>query len=132
VTTEATRTGHAQATKVSASWTFTGSPKDGVSQYPVSAVRFTPALDDNGTAPRGTFRLPVSVQDQPGTTSRQHLRSLQVSYDEGITWQTVPVTGGYATLHHPADAKTVSLHATAADNAGNSVDQTIIDAYLLR
>ncbi|HTI22225.1 MAG TPA: S8 family peptidase [Kutzneria sp.] len=132
VTTEATRTGHAQATKVSASWTFTGSPKDGVSQYPVSAVRFTPALDDNGTAPRGTFRLPVSVQDQPGTTSRQHLRSLQVSYDEGLTWQTVPVTGGYATLHHPTDAKTVSLHATAADNAGNAVDQTIIDAYLLR
>jgi hypothetical protein len=132
VSTEATRTGHTQATKVSASWTFQGAPKAGVSQYPVSAVRFTPTLDENGAAPKGIFRLPVSVEDQPGTNSRQRLQTLQVSYDQGTTWKAVPVAGGYATLYHPADAKSVSLKATAADRAGNSVEQTIIDAYLLR
>jgi subtilisin family serine protease len=132
VTTEATRTGHAQATKVSASWTFQGAPKDGVSQYPVSAVRFTPTLDDNGAAPRGFFLLPVSVEDQPGTNSKQRLQSLQVSYDQGATWKAVPVAGGYAALYHPDNARSVSLKATAADRAGNSVEQTIIGAYLLR
>lgn len=132
MTTEATRTGHAQATKVSATWTFQGAPKAGVSQYPVSAVRFTPTLDANGAAPRGPFLLPVSIQDQPGTSSKQRLQSLQVSYDQGATWKPAPVAGGYAVLNHPDNAKSVSLKATAADRAGNSVEQTIIDAYLLR
>lgn len=132
VTTEATRTGHAQATKVSATWTFQGAPKAGVSQYPVSAVRFTPTLDANGAAPRGPFLLPVSIQDQPGTSSKQRLQSLQVSYDQGATWKPALAAGGYAVLNHPDNAKSVSLKATAADRAGNSVEQTIIDAYLLR
>ncbi|GAA3431997.1 S8 family peptidase [Kutzneria kofuensis] len=132
ITTEATRTGHAQASKITASWTFQGDRNTGVSQYPVSAIRFTPNLDDNGAARKGFFLLPVSVEDQPGTTSKQRLQSLQVSYDQGSSWQTVPVIGGYAALHHPDNAKSVSLRATAADRAGNSVEQTIIDAYLLR
>ncbi|MEV4312151.1 S8 family peptidase [Actinocrispum sp. NPDC049592] len=132
ITTEATRTGHTQATKVSGTWTFTGDRSTGVRQHPVSAVRFTPALDDNGSVRKGLFALPVSVENQPGTTSKQRLRSVQVSYDQGATWLTAPVIGGYALLCHPANAKSVSLRATAADRAGNSVDQTIIDAYSLR
>ncbi|MGO1051979.1 S8 family peptidase [Crossiella sp. CA198] len=132
VTTEATRTGHTQATKVMGSWTFQGDRTPGVTQHPVSAVRFTPALDDAGSAPRGLFALPVSVENQAGTSSRQRLQVVQVSYDQGATWKTAPVLGGRALLYHPDNAKSVSLRATAADQAGNSVDQTIIDAYLLR
>ena len=119
-------------TQVAGTWTFTGDRSTGVQQHPVSAVRFTPALDDNGSVRKGLFALPVSVENQPGTTSRQRLRSVQVSYDQGATWQTAPVIGGYALLCQPANAKSVSLRATAADRAGNSVDQTIIDAYSLR
>lgn len=121
-----------QATRVSGTWTFHGDRADGVRQYPVSAVRFTPPLDDNGAVGRGFFLLPVSVQDQAGTTSKQRLRGVAVSYDQGTTWQTAPLVGGYALLYHPADATSESLGATAGDHAGNSVDQTVIDAYLLR
>ena len=131
-TTEATRTGHTQATKVSGTWTFQGDRDKGVSQYPVAAVRFTPTLDDNGAVGTGFFLLPVSVENQAGTTSQQRLRSVQVSYDQGTTWRTAPIISGYALLYHPVGAKSVSLRATAADRAGNSVDQTIIDAYLLK
>ncbi|MCE7002382.1 S8 family serine peptidase [Kibdelosporangium philippinense] len=132
IVTEATRTGHDQATKVAGTWTFQGDSSTGVAQHPASAIRFTPKLDENAAAPRGLFLLPVTVENQPGTTSKQRLQTVQVSYDKGTTWQNAPLIGGYAMLHHPADAKSVSLRATAADRAGNSVDQTIIDAYLLR
>ncbi|MBP2471955.1 subtilisin family serine protease [Crossiella equi] len=132
ITTEASRTGHTRSTKVSGTWTFQADRTEGVSQHPAAAVRFTPALDDAGTAPKGLFRLPVSVDNQAGTNSVQRLRGVQVSYDQGATWRNAPVLAGHALLDHPANAKSVSLRASAADRAGNSVEQTIIDAYLLR
>lgn len=62
--------------------------------------------------------------------------SVRVSYDDGGTWQTVPVRrvdGQWlAVLRHPAGAGFVSLRATATDSAGNTVDQTIIRGYRLR
>ena len=58
---------------------------------------------------------------------------LQVSYDDGRTWRTPLLTRigdhGIAFLRPPAGEGFVSLKASAADAAGNTVEQTIVRAY---
>src|SRR5262249_28480436 len=63
--------------------------------------------------------------------------SVQVSYDDGPTWQAVSVraTGGgtfQAMYRHPAQGQYVSLRVSASDSAGNGEQQTLIRAYRLR
>jgi hypothetical protein len=55
--------------------------------------------------------------------------TVQVSVDDGATWQPVPVVGGRVRVEHPAGHGFVSLKAAAADAAGNRVEQTVIRAY---
>jgi hypothetical protein len=78
--------------------------------------------------------VPVIVQAQAGSAATRN-RSLrvEVSYDDGRTWQPVELRRGpggtRAILAHPRGAGFVSLRAKAADSAGNTVEQTIIRAY---
>ncbi|MGW1062024.1 S8 family peptidase [Micromonospora rubida] len=128
------------STKVTSAWTFRS--RHEATPLPVAlpllTVRYAPALDAGRTAPAGKpFLLPIRVEHQPGSTSGTVTElAVQVSYDDGKTWRTAPVTrvrGTWAAaLTHPADAKHVSLRATAANNQGSQVEQTIIRAYLLR
>lgn len=119
-------------------WTFRSGGSPGrTTRLPTSVVRFTPALDDHQTAPAGaTVRFPVQVHRQPGTAGGP-VRSLavDVSYDDGKTWRRAEVTrigdGGLVALHHPQSIGYVSLRAAATDNAGNTVEQTVIRAYRL-
>ena len=113
------------STKVSAAWTFR--PTDNP-VMPLLGVQFAPAVDLRDIAPGGgDFSFPVTVtrQDGPATISRL---SVDVSYDDGTTWQAASVTGSTVTVHHPADGF-ASLRATAADQDGNSVELTVIRAY---
>ncbi|MEU0534445.1 S8 family serine peptidase [Amycolatopsis tolypomycina] len=136
---EAVRSGSAElSTKVTADWTFRSGTVPGaeVRPIPLMAVRFTPWLDDHNRAPGGVpFVVPVRVEH---TDQQARITSLtvRVSYDDGGTWQAVPVWRGdgqwLAGLRHPAGAAFVSLRATAIDSAGNTVDQTIIRGYRLR
>ena len=123
LTASATRPGATLSTAVSATWTFRSA--HGTARLPLSSVRFTPELTD-GTAPAGPFRVPVTVE-------RGHAGSLtvEVSYDEGASWQRVRVAGGVARLDHPATADAVSLRAGVTNRDGSTVTQTIIRAYLL-
>ncbi|MGD1217537.1 S8 family serine peptidase [Streptomyces krungchingensis] len=61
---------------------------------------------------------------------------LEVSYDDGRTWRTVPLSGGTAswkgTLNVPRGTAYVSLRASAADDRGGSVSQEIIRATGVR
>jgi hypothetical protein len=127
------------STEVSATWTFRSAhvPDATFTPLPVMAIRFGPALDEHNAARAGrAFALPVWVQRQAGPPAAG-LRDLDldVSYDEGATWQPVPLTRAgdrwLAKLLHPATAGSVSLRAEASDRAGNSVQQTIIRAYRL-
>jgi hypothetical protein len=59
--------------------------------------------------------------------------TLQLSYDDGATWQRPtlergPDGGWQAEVRYPR-ADFVSLKATAWDDAGNRVEQEIIRAY---
>ncbi|NRN65496.1 Secreted peptidase [Kibdelosporangium sp. 4NS15] len=129
---EATRTGHTTSTHVSASWTFQSDHSTGVSALPVSAIRYTPKLDASDRAKAGiVFAVPVHVQPQAGTGSTPHLTSTEVSYDRGTTWEKAALFDDFLLLYHPAGAPSVSLRASAADDQGNTVQQTILDAYLL-
>ncbi|OLF18016.1 hypothetical protein BU204_08560 [Actinophytocola xanthii] len=123
-------------TSVSAEWTFTSVHVDGEEPEAVdlNAVRFLPELDDNNSAPAGRqFLVPLRMQDQTGATTKPRSITVEASYDRGTSWQPVRITGNLtAVLHHPADAQTVSLRAEATDREGNTVHQTLIDAYKLR
>ncbi|MDT7726124.1 MAG: hypothetical protein QOI21_2700 [Actinomycetota bacterium] len=128
VTTEATRAGAATSTKVSAAWTFRSGHTDQPDRLPLSAVRFDPALGDAHAG--RPFTVPVSVQSQ--TPAQLTGLTVQVSYDGGETWQpTLVLARSLVVLVHPKNATSVSLKAKATDRAGNTVEQTIIDAYRL-
>ena len=133
----ATRSNAEFTTQVSAAWTFT-STKVVDTPLPVLAVRFAPALDDHNRAAAGKpATYPVYVQQGAGA-SYGTLTTLTVdaSYDDGKTWTPARVTGTgltrAVTVGHPAGAKFVSLRATAADDHGTAVTQTLIRAYGLK
>lgn len=128
------------STEVDAAWTFRSGhvPGEDYRQLPVSAIRFTPPLDRDNTAPAGrSLVIPVQVQRQPGAPgARLTGLTVDVSYDGGRTWQPARVRhGGHgwtATVRHPSGAGYASLRATARDAAGTTVTQRIIQAYRLR
>ncbi|MBB4904963.1 S8 family serine peptidase [Actinophytocola algeriensis] len=125
------------STAVTAEWTFRSAYVDEDTPTPVtaSALRFQPRLDDNNTAKAGApFVVPLSLQrNGSGAEERPKSLTVEVSYDEGATWQKAEtLLNVAAVLHHPADATSVSLRATATDRAGNTLKETIIRAYKLR
>jgi subtilisin family serine protease len=135
LTMEANPVGRFAPTKwVSAEWTFASSRVDSMTALDLNVVRFQPKLTADGSAPAGEqFRIPVRVQDETGATVRPSKLTVEASYDEGKTWQRVPLTSNQvAKLNHPAGATSVSLRACATDRDGNTVKQTIISAYTLR
>ncbi|MBP2330857.1 subtilisin family serine protease [Kibdelosporangium banguiense] len=122
-------------TAVRASWTFRSGPAgpDPV-RVPLSTVRYTPALDATNSAPAGeSFIIPVSVQAQgSGTGTVPKTLTVEASFDGGQTWSAATVVANvFAIVQHPNDATSVSLRAKASDRAGNTVEQTIINAYKL-
>ena len=63
--------------------------------------------------------------------------TLAVSYDDGVTWKRVALTGKpgswKASLTYPKQAnRYVSLRATVWDTKGNKATQEVIRAYGLR
>ncbi|MFC7592001.1 hypothetical protein ACFQYP_56020 [Nonomuraea antimicrobica] len=103
---------------------------------PLTAVRYAPeGLDEyNRAKPGSSTRLPITIERNPGapTAAVKSIR-LQMSVDDGATWQDVPVreagSGWTARVANPRTAGFVSLRATSTDTAGNTVDQTIHRAY---
>ncbi len=56
--------------------------------------------------------------------------TVEVSYDDGRTWQEVPVRAGRTlVLRHPVGDGYVSLRSLGADADGNTLEQTLIRAY---
>jgi hypothetical protein len=122
----------ALSTKTHAEWTFRADA--GTAQraaLPLLDIRYDLPLDDHNTA-HGSVAGKVSVAHQPGARS-PWVRSLgvEVSYDEGKTWQRAKVSGNR--LEIPAgQGAYASLRATATDIEGNSVTETIIRAYAVK
>ena len=124
------------STAIDTVWTFDSGSSGGDAPValPLSAIRFAPPVDDQNSAPAGqAFAVPVVVASQPGSAAGPlaHL-SVDVSYDDGTTWQHAGMRGDTALLRHPAAAGYVSLRATATDSSGDTVTQTVVHAYRLR
>ena len=137
LTTELTRAAPFDtSTAISAEWTFSSAHVDGEdpAAVPLNTVRFLPTLDEQNSAPPGKpFLVPLLVQDETGGYAGPRRLTVEASYDEGKTWQRVPVLLNLvAALRHPADAESVSLRASATDRDGNTVQETLIRAYKLR
>ncbi|MBQ0891238.1 S8 family serine peptidase [Streptomyces sp. RM72] len=117
------------STEVSATWSFESARVDGEQALPLSVVRFTPLLSERSTSKaRASVVVPVTVQ---GAAAGRNQGSLRVycSTDSGRHWQRVTVRGGGVRVKNPAAGKTVSFKAEASDHRGNTVVQTILDAY---
>jgi subtilisin family serine protease len=122
---------------ITADWTFKSDsqPPYEYAPMPLLAVRFAPALDNYNRAPRAIPTLvPITVDHNSGGEAQRP--AVQVSHDDGTTWKPLPVltAGGrwFTVVVHPTGAKSVSLKASARDNEGNSVNQTILRAFHLK
>jgi subtilisin family serine protease len=125
------------STRISCVWTFTSEhPPEalkgkGGTGLPLLAVRFAPpGLDARNAVAGDAVRIPVVVQE-PFNAPEFTVAALSVaaSFDDGRTWQPMPVADSSVTVTQPRGARYVSLRAQATDSAGNSVTQTIIRAY---
>ncbi|WP_329117424.1 S8 family serine peptidase [Streptomyces sp. NBC_01465] len=99
--------------------------------YDLAGVRL-----DSSVKGRSDHRVTVSFRNPDGTRAALTKGSVQVSYDEGLTWRTVSakvskgaVTG---TLRAPAGATGVSLRIHGENAAGSTIDQTVIHAVHVR
>ncbi|OLF18900.1 hypothetical protein BU204_03295 [Actinophytocola xanthii] len=134
LSTSATRSGTELSTHVAATWTFRSAhvPATSTRRLPLSAIGFRPALSTTGTAPVGPFAVPVVVTGPTGQPVRPRRLTVEVSYDDGDTWQVVPVDRDQvASLTHPAGPGSVSLRASAVNHDGTTVTHTLVRAYLL-
>ncbi|TDD46762.1 peptidase S8 [Kribbella antibiotica] len=121
------------SSSITADWTFHSDTVTGtdVVPLPLVAVRFAPPAGASAKIPT---LVPITLDSNTGARTR--LTSLAVSHDGGTTWQSTKfyTAAGktFALVKHPAGAKAVSLKATATDASGNKVDQTTINAFLLK
>ncbi|MEU4472348.1 S8 family serine peptidase [Micromonospora sp. NPDC023888] len=126
------------ATRTDTAWEFTSARPTGDTATPLSLLQvdYQVPADLLGTV-RGdrphqlglTLRQPSGVPAPTGASVR-----VQVSFDGGVTWRdaTTKGSGTRYTATVPAGRGTVSLRVHAADRAGNTVDQTVLQAYGLR
>jgi len=104
---------------------------------PLIQLDYAVDTDVDGRA-RRSFDLTVAASTLPSATGAGAIRTagLEVSYDDGATWERVTLrhrAGRWsAHLNAPRNAKFVTLHTTARDTGGNDVDQRITRAFGLR
>jgi hypothetical protein len=120
------------STRVETVRTFrSGHVDSGTLTVPLWSVRFSPNLNERNMAPANrVFPVPVAVAAQPGSDAGTVVnRTVEVSFDDGVTWRRVRLKGSVALVPHPAGSGFVSLRAGVTDSEGNTVKQTVIRAY---
>ncbi|GAA0596194.1 S8 family serine peptidase [Kribbella sandramycini] len=119
------------ASKVDLTVTFTSAATTVPTDLPISTVRFQPVVDlHNKVARTAVTELPVVVD---GTTAVKSLK-VQVSGD-GTKWTEAKVqrtAKGYRASFATPAGPSVSLRAQLVDKAGNTTEQAVIAAYLLK
>ncbi|WP_433016549.1 S8 family serine peptidase [Kribbella sp. CA-294648] len=123
--------------KIDLAFTFTSAQAGSEQVLPVRTVGYRPAVDSRNTAKRLPVTvLPVTLTGQSGATLPAVKKlELKVSGDDGKTWKpasVVRVGAGYKAIFATPKGGAISLKAHLVDAAGNTTDQTVIGAYLLR
>ncbi|MFC8196141.1 S8 family serine peptidase [Streptomyces sp. NPDC057298] len=127
------------STKVTGVWTFTSArpTSDDVVRLPLSTVRFAPKLTLRGTAPAGgTLKVPLKLGGAAAAAGQVATLTVKVSFDGGRTWKPLTVTtdakgARSVSVKHPATAKAVTFRVDLKDKGGNTVRETITNAYRL-
>ncbi|WP_405764236.1 S8 family serine peptidase [Actinacidiphila glaucinigra] len=118
-------------------WNFTSAATGSESAVSLPLIQLDYGVDTDkaGRADRHAG-LTVTASHLPGTTAAIGKPSLEVSYDDGKTWQRAGLDrcgDGWRTgLRAPKSAGFATLRVTARDDAGNTVSQTITRAFGLR
>ncbi|HEX6357921.1 S8 family peptidase [Actinophytocola sp.] len=120
------------STVVTAEWNFRSSAAGEGKALPMLTTRFDPAVDVRNRAPGNRrFSFPAFVERQDGPARITSL-SVDVSYDDGATWQPADVRRDHdhwkVTVRHPQSGY-ASLRARTSDVDGNTLEQTIVRAY---
>ncbi|UOE53655.1 S8 family serine peptidase [Bacillus sp. CMF12] len=122
-------------------WTFWTEELQDAWQYnlPFLTLDYQVDTDVNGNA---KVNVPTSLSLSVGKVKdaigygKVEGATLEVSFDEGISWKKVKLTQSgdnfEATIENPINAKSVSLKASAWDDEGNKITQEIIKAYGLK
>ncbi|MEH6994154.1 hypothetical protein V7075_15785 [Neobacillus drentensis] len=117
-------------------WTFWSQYENKIENLPLLSLNYKVDTDMNGNARAGQkteLALSAFHVDNAKGVGNIEGASLQVSFDEGKTWESATLTpkgeGWVANISHPKKADSVSLKASAWDDAGNRIDQEIIKAY---
>jgi subtilisin family serine protease len=125
-------------TQLSGSWTFhSQAPTTGVVPLPLMVVRATGLVDIHDVAPSGELYPLGLVVERPlgAPASPVSELELDVSYDDGQSWQTAPTLRvgdrALALLQHPSADGFVSLRMKVRDEAGNTALHTTIRAYAI-
>ena len=121
-------------------WTFTSGTTDlsVVDTLPLIQLDYGVATDLTGKAARSTtLTLTASELAEMSRTAKITGGTLEVSYDDGGSWKALKLskagTGSWtAQLKAPKSAAVASLRATAKDAAGNTVTQTVLEAFGLK
>jgi len=131
-------------------WTFASRKPPGTASFslvPFLEILYRTALNDHDQAQAGARQtitlLPVDGQAGEPDGIPQHLArlrrvTLRISYNDGATWQLVPVrrhgAAWTAIVTNPTrpGARFASLRVTAQDAGSRTANQTLIHAYAIR
>ena len=125
------------STRIDLTSTFSSAATATETSLPLRTVRYQPAVDQRNTVLRtAVTELPVKLDEMAGAVLPAVSKlEVQVSGDEGKTWKPAAVVRsgtGYKAIFVTPKGGSVSLKAHVADAAGNTTDQTVINAYPLR
>ena len=124
------------STSVTTTWRFRSGRTTGKRALRLMAVRFAvPSLNHHGqAAPGSKLAIGVFVASNPGVARLPVAKvRVQASANDGRTWHSAAVHRAHghwiADVTSPAGQGFVSLRAEATDTGGNSVVETISQAY---
>lgn len=124
--------GNTLSTHVQTSWSFDSQGAAGRKPLPLMAVHYGLKLSDTDTAV-GRVPVTLTVSHQPGAVAPPVTAlSLWTSTDSGTHWTQIRVHhshAGWTAILPDAGTGYVSLRASAADAAGNTVTETIDRVY---
>ncbi|MFI6763477.1 S8 family serine peptidase, partial [Micromonospora sp. NPDC050417] len=119
-------------------WNFTSAAtgEESTETLPLIQLDYDVATDTDGKAGRHT-ELSVAASHLPGVTATIREVTLELSYDDGATWQRAKLTQndfGWSTKLKATNtaAQFVTLRTNAKDSSGNTVSQTLTRAFGLR
>ncbi|MEV6594543.1 S8 family peptidase [Streptomyces acidicola] len=123
----------AYSTSTRTEWSFASAHTDAETALPLLTVGIAPKGLDllNRAELSRESVIDLSVGNQLGSIRPSSLKAW-VSHDEGTSWKEVTVQHGEARFKPAKGAESVSLRVWAADQEGNTIDQTVLRAFGLK